>query len=94
MLAVRRHTGRKPGAEPLGRAGAVGGLPEQTGLASRREEEQATSVGRPHRSEVSPGVERQLAERLACEIPHPDVVLLASMATATRVPSGDTRGWK
>ena len=31
---------------------------------------------RPHRSEVSRGIERELSERPACEIPHPDVVLL------------------
>ena len=76
--AVRRHGGRGgAGRQPLGRAGAVGELPEQSRLApALREEDQATTIRRPGWSKVGRGIERQLAQGLARQIPHPDIVLL------------------
>ena len=59
MRAVRRHAGRKPGAEPLGLAGAVGGLPEQTATrepARRRSDDCPSVVHTGAKSAAGPNV--------------------------------------
>src|SRR6185436_18811388 len=77
VFAIRRHAGWNSGAQLFGQAVAVCGLPEQTlGAIAQRKEDQMLPVRRPHRTLVPQGIERPLAELLACEIPHPDVEFL------------------
>ena len=78
VRAVGRHAGRQQAgpvaAEGLGLTGAVGGLPEETATCALPNIRRCPSPSTPERSRLGTG--RQLSERLACGIPHPDVVLL------------------
>ena len=80
--------------EALHRPRAVRRLPEEiVGPSARGTEHDPLPVRRPDWMRIWPRIEGDARQRLSREVPDPDVASLEQSRT-TRVPSGDSRGYR